>query len=67
MRTTIVIDDVLLSDAFSVSRAKTIDDLVQDALTELVRLRKRKNLYELAGKIDFFKGFDPKKLRKTRG
>ena len=66
MRTNIVIDDALLNEAFSISRAKTIDDLVQEALTELVRLRKRKDLNELAGKIGFFKGYDHKKLRKMR-
>ena len=67
MRTNIVIDDRLLADAFSVSEAKTKKDLVHEALRELVRLRKRKDLTELAGKIQFRKGFDHKKLRKIRG
>ncbi len=67
MRTNIVIDDALLADAFAVSQAKTKKDLVHEALSELVRLRKRKDLTELAGKIQFHKGFDHKKLRKIRG
>jgi Arc/MetJ family transcription regulator len=67
MRTNIVIDDGLLAEAFSVSRAQTKKELVHEALTELVRLRKRKDLTELAGKVKFHKGFDLKKLRKTRG
>jgi Arc/MetJ family transcription regulator len=67
MRTNIVIDDGLLADAFSVSEARTKKDLVHEALRELVRLRKRKDLTELAGKIQFHKGFDQKKLRKIRG
>ena len=67
MRTNIVIDDALLAEAFSVSRAQTKKELVHEALTELVRLRKRKDLTELAGKVKFHKGFDHKKLRKTRG
>jgi len=66
MRTNIVIDDGLLADAFSVSEARTKKDLVHEALRELVRLRKRKDLTELAGKIQFYKGFDHKKLRKIR-
>ncbi|MDY6952320.1 MAG: type II toxin-antitoxin system VapB family antitoxin [Thermodesulfobacteriota bacterium] len=67
MRTNIVIDDDLLADAFSVSQARTKKDLVHEALKELVRLRKRKDLTELAGKVRFHKGFDHKKLRATRG
>ena len=67
MRTNIVIDDALLAEAFSVSRAQTKKELVHEALTELVRLRKRKDLTELAGKVKFREGFDHKKLRKTRG
>jgi Arc/MetJ family transcription regulator len=50
-----------------VSRAQTKKELVHEALTELVRLRKRKDLTELAGKVKFREGFDHKKLRKTRG
>jgi Arc/MetJ family transcription regulator len=67
MRTNIVIDDALLAEAFAVSQAKTKKELVHEALRELVRLRKRKDLTELAGKIQFHKGFDHKNLRKIRG
>ena len=67
VRTNIVIDDKLLRDAFSVSQARTKKDLVHEALTEFIRLRKRKDLTELAGSIEFYKGFDHKKLRKLRG
>lgn len=67
MRTNIVIDDNLLEEAFSVSKAKTKRDLIHEALTELIRLKKRKDLTELAGCIEFYKGFDHKKLRRMRG
>jgi Arc/MetJ family transcription regulator len=67
MRTNIVIDETLLKEAFAVSRAKTKKDLVHEALRELIRLRKRKDLTELAGKIDFYERYDHKKLRKVRG
>ena len=67
MRTNIVIDDKLLDEAFSVSNAKTKKDLIHEALNEFIRLKKRKDLTELAGAIGFHKNFDPKKLRKPRG
>ena len=67
MRTNIIIDDELLEEAFSVSKARTKKDLVREALSELIRLRKRKDLSELAGSIEFHQGYDHKKLRKMRG
>ena len=67
MRTNIVLDDDLLKEAFSVSNAKTKKQLIHEALRELVHLRKRKDLTELAGLVEFHDGFDPKALRKTRG
>ncbi len=67
MRTNIVIDDELLNEAFSVSNARTKKDLVHEALIEYIRLKKRKDLTELAGSIKFYKNYDYKKLRKLRG
>ena len=67
MRTNIVIDDHLLNEAFAVSNAKTKKDLIHEALREYVRLKKRKNLAELAGSIKFHKNYDHKTLRKLRG
>ena len=67
MRTNIVIDDDLLEEAFSVSQARTKKDLVHEALREFVRVKKRKDFTELAGSIEFYKGFDHKELRKMRG
>jgi Arc/MetJ family transcription regulator len=66
MRTNIVIDDELLNEAFSVSNAKTKKDLIHEALKEFVRLKKRKDLTELAGAVRFHKNYDHKKLRKLR-
>jgi Arc/MetJ family transcription regulator len=67
MRTNIVIDDELLNEAFSVSNAKTKKDLIHEALKEFIRLKKRKDLTELAGAVKFHKNFNHKKLRKLRG
>jgi Arc/MetJ family transcription regulator len=66
MRTNIDIDNSLLEEAFSVSRVRTKKDLIHEALREYIRLNKRKDLAELAGSIEFYDGFDHKKLRKTR-
>jgi Arc/MetJ family transcription regulator len=67
MRTNIVIDEKLLREAFSVSEARTKKDLIHEALHVLVSVRKRRNLTELAGKIEFTDGYDHKRLRKMRG
>jgi Arc/MetJ family transcription regulator len=67
VRTNIVIDDELLEQAFSLSRARTKKDLIHEALSEYVRIKKAKDLTELAGSIDFYEGYDHKKLRKSRG
>ena len=60
MRTNIVIDDELMKEAFSVSRATTKKDLIHEALREMIRLKKRKDLTELSGRISFYPGFERK-------
>ena len=67
MRTNIDIDDDLLEQAFSVSRCRTKKELIHEALKEFIKLKKRKDLTELAGFIEFREGYDHKKLRETRG
>ena len=67
MRTNIVIDDELLNEAFSLSDAKTKKDLIHEALREFIRLKKRKDLTELAGVVKLQKNYNHKKLRKLRG
>ena len=66
MRTNIVLDDELVDKAFRVSEAKTKKDLVHEALSEMIRIRSRRPLTDLAGKIRFSKGYDYKKLRTSR-
>jgi Arc/MetJ family transcription regulator len=66
VRTNIVIDDVLLEEAFAVSQSKTKKEIIHEALRELIRLRKRKDLTDLAGRVSFHPGFDHKALRKVR-
>ena len=66
MRTNIVLDDELVREAFALTDVRTKRELVHLALEELVRVRRKKDLLELAGKIQFNQDFDHKELRKTR-
>jgi len=67
MRTNVDINDSLLEEAFSLSQVRTKKGLIHEALQEYIRLKKRKDLTELAGFIQFRKDYDHKKSRKTRG
>jgi Arc/MetJ family transcription regulator len=68
MRTNIVLNDVLIDEAFKFSAdgVSTKKDLVEIALLEYVNNRKRKNLKDLRGKIRFHKNYDYKSLRAGR-
>jgi Arc/MetJ family transcription regulator len=63
MRTNIDIDDKILKEAFKLSSAKTKKELVHEALVLLIKIRKRKDLLDLKGKIEFQANYDHKKLR----
>ena len=65
MRTNIDINDELLEEAFSVSKMRSKKDLIHEALLEYIKLKKRKDLTELAGTIEFYEGYNHKDLRKT--
>lgn len=66
MRTNIVLDEELVREAFRYSKARTKKDLVHEALREYVENRRRKDLRELRGKVEFAEGYDYKTLRETR-
>ena len=63
MRTNIVLDDDLLSEAIRVTGIKTKKDVVHEALRLLVATKTRKSLLDLVGKIEFAPGYDYKALR----
>jgi len=67
MRTNIVLDDALVDEAMKLTGASTKKEVVHLALEELIRSRKKKNLVDLAGRIQFRRGFDHKAMRKVRG
>ena len=63
MRTNIVIDDVLIEEAFAVSNLKTKRELVDRALREFVARHKRKNLMDLYGSDGMDPDYDYKQVR----
>jgi Arc/MetJ family transcription regulator len=66
MRTNIVLDDDLVKEAMTLTGAMTKKDVVHLALEELVHSRKKKDLLDLAGRIQFRRGFNHKNARKLR-
>lgn len=65
-RTNIELDEDLVTEAMQLTGAKSKREVVDTALRALVRARKKKDLTELAGKIEFYEGYNHKKLRRTR-
>lgn len=63
MRTNIVLDDELVAEAARLTGIKTKKDLVHEALRTLIRVRRRKSLLDLRGRISFAPGYDYKELR----
>jgi len=62
MRTNIILEDSLVKEALKYSRAKTKRELIHQALEEFVKNRRRRNLLDLAGKIEFAERYDYKSL-----
>jgi Arc/MetJ family transcription regulator len=63
MQITLNLDESLLSEALQLTKISTQEELVNLALQELVRSRRKKNLLDLAGQIQFTEDFDYKALR----
>jgi len=63
MRTNIILEDSLVKEALKYSGAKTKRELIHQALEEFVKNRRRRDLLDLAGKIEFAEGYDYKFLR----
>lgn len=63
MRTNIVLDDDLLAEAARLSGIKTKKELVHEALRVFIASKKRRNLLDLRGRIEFAPDYDHKALR----
>lgn len=64
MRTNVIIDDSLLEEAFSLTKIKTKKELLKTALEELIENRKRKDIREIRGKINFYEDYNYKEMRR---
>ena len=63
MRTNIDLEDALIEEAFEITGVRTKRELVHLALRELIASRRKKNLLDLSGQIEFSDDFDHKALR----
>lgn len=66
MRTNVVLDDALVSEAMRLTGLRSKREVVDEALRRLVSSLKRRSLLELEGKIRFAEGYDYKALRRAR-
>ncbi|MDR2706998.1 MAG: type II toxin-antitoxin system VapB family antitoxin [Planctomycetaceae bacterium] len=62
----LVIDNNLLETAFAIGRLKTQKDTVNLALDEFIQRRKRQEVIDLFGTIEFDKNDDYKKSREKK-
>jgi Arc/MetJ family transcription regulator len=66
MRTNIDIDDKLIEEVMKMADVKTKKEAVDLALKEFLKVKRKKNLLDLAGKVQFYDGYDAKALRRSR-
>ncbi|HNY73255.1 MAG TPA: type II toxin-antitoxin system VapB family antitoxin [Syntrophales bacterium] len=66
MRTNVLLDDRLVEEALMLSKMRTKKEVIHEALKEFVENRRRLNLLDLSGKINFADGYDYKSLREGR-
>ena len=66
MATNLNLDDKLIEEARKAGKHKTKKEAVTAALREYIKLRNRLGILDLAGKVDFWPGYDHKELRRRR-
>lgn len=66
MRTNIVLDDDLVSEAFHYAKVASKRELIDQALREFVENHRRKDVRELKSKIKIHDDYNYKILRQTR-
>jgi len=63
MATNLALDDDLIIEAQKVGQHKTKKEAVTSALKEYIKLRKKKEIIDVFGTIDFDENYDYKKAR----
>lgn len=66
MQITLNLDETLMNEALHLTKLATQEELVHFALQELIRSRRKRNLLDLGGQIQFAPDFDYKALRESR-
>ncbi|WP_254563644.1 type II toxin-antitoxin system VapB family antitoxin [Oscillatoria sp. HE19RPO] len=66
MKTSIELNEELVKEALRLTNIQTEQELINFALAELIRNRKKRNLLELSGQIQFSTDYDYKALRENR-
>lgn len=62
LRTTLEIDEALLTEAKTLTHKKTTKEVVNIALTELVKSKKRKEMLSLFGKVKYNGNLDEMRM-----
>jgi Arc/MetJ family transcription regulator len=66
MITNVEINEELVKEALQLTQLKTEKELIELALQELISTRKKRNLLDLSGQIQFSTDYDYKALRENR-
>lgn len=66
MATNLGIDEKLLSEAQRIGKKRTKKETVNEALLEYVRRRRKLEILEEFGTVDYYGDYDPKVGRKKR-
>lgn len=66
MKTSIELKEELVKEALRLTNFQTEQELINFALEELIRTRKKRNLLDLSGQIQFSTDYDYKALRANR-
>ena len=63
MATNLALDDSLIEEAVRVGNHRTKREAVTAALQEYVQARKRREILDWVGKVDYYDDYDSKRLR----
>ena len=63
MPTNLALDDSLVAEAVKVGNHRTKKEAVTAALREYVQARKRREILDWVGRVDYYDEYEPKRLR----
>lgn len=66
MPTNLAIDDKLINEARRVGNHKTKKEAVTAALVEYIKARKRLEILDWVGKVEYYDDYDHKQLRRRK-